>query len=479
MRLRSFRVLVSLCFLLLLGGGAQALEYQRPAPAVNSTTPPTNADLAAYNGVSESITVLFMNATPYDIVFDSWSITSHNIQYDMTANASDANGIGTFMFVPVGIPRLIPGLPAQNFVPPFLPDGKTPNPAYDPNYLDTTSHPYPVVFAFADQPHIPTDPPVNLNNWAKFTVKGVQYVPCYDLIGLNCADHTVSQDVQVGLWMYRNGTTVKQTAYWLPELKAALHAVFMSVALIGTGGEVLPLWIQQYLSMVELGKTTAATWSTSTENTRGDDGRKMWVASYVIPNPNSLCVLFGKGCDPSTLVTTGDAVYSLWPAIYAGSSPDGSHGPYSAPEGNLVVEVGVLRGFKAYPCGANDDTCALGREPVVTVTVVRTQDFALGAMAGLAPNPSLGEIPKPKDKIRLFLLQAGAGRIRELLEKQGRPGLLVLRSVIEGLGPAQQQVLSEMVRTMGTGRLPTQQERLVVHLIADELKARLLHPQSH
>jgi hypothetical protein len=237
-----------------------------------------------------------------------------------------------------GIPRLIPRLPAQN----FLQQG---DPGYDANYVATTSHPYPVVFGFNDQPHIPTDPPVNLDNWVKFTVKGVRYIPC-EIDGSNCKD-AVSQDVQVGLWMYRNGTPVKQTAYWLPELKAALHAVFMTVALIGTEGAVLPLWIQQYLSMVELGKATAATWSTSTENTRSDDGRKMWVASYVIPNPNSLCVLFGKGCNPSTLVTTGDAVYSLWPALYAGPSPDGSHGPYSAAEASLVVEVGLLRGFKA------------------------------------------------------------------------------------------------------------------------------------
>jgi hypothetical protein len=205
----------------------------------------------------------------------------------------------------------------------------------------------------------------------------------------------------------------------------------------------------------------------------------MWVASYVVPHPNSLCVLSGLSCDPSTLSTTGDAVYSLWPARYAGPSPDGSHGPYSAAEANIVVEVGLLRGFNATPCGANDDICALGREPVVTVTVVRAQDFVVGAMAGLAPLPASVDSKNPTEGVRLFLLQAGAGRIRELLEKQGRPALLVLRSIVQDLNPAQEQVLYEMVRSMGTGRLPTQQERLVVHLIADELKARLLHPQSH
>jgi hypothetical protein len=457
MRQRSFRIFVSLCFLL-LGVGAQG-QYRRPKPDVNSTTPPTNADLAVYNGVSDSITVLVMNATPYDIVFQDWSITARN-ETEMTLE-----DLNRFMFVPVGI---IPGLPEQDFLKPG-------DPGYVANYIDTTSHPYPVVFSFSDLPHSPIDPPANLDNWVHFTVKGVPYRPCnYD--GSICSD-PVSQDVQVGLWMYRNGTGAKQTAHWLPELKASLHAVFMTVALIGSGGEVIPLWIQQYLSMVELGKATAGTWSTSTENTRGDDGRKMWVASYVVPNPNSLCVLSGLACDPSTLTTTGDAVYSLWPARYAGPSPDGSHGPYSAAEANLVVEVGLLRGFKAYPCGSNDDICALGREPVVTVTVVRAQDFVVGAMAGLAPRPSLNEVPM--GTMQLFLLQAGAGRIRELLEKQGRPGLLVLRSILQDLAPAQEQVLYEMVRTMGTGRLPTQQERLVVHLIADELKARLLHPQSH
>ena len=473
MRQRSFRVFVLLCFLLLLGVGAQG-QYKRPKPAVNSVTPPTNADLAAYNGVSESITVVFMNATPYDIVFDGWSISGSN-ETKMRSDLDIVDPSSTFMFVPVGIPRLIPGLPAQDFLKPG-------DPGYVANYIDTTSHPYPMVFAFNDQTHGEVaSNPANVDNWVKFTVKGVQYVPCYDLIGLNCADHTVAQDVQVGLWMYRNGTTVKQTAYWLPELKAALHAVFTTVALISTGGTVVPLWVQEILAMDKLATTTATTWSTSTENTRADDGRKMWVASYVIPNPNSLCVLYFKGCDPSTLTTSGDAVYSLWPATFVGpvvTMPDGDHGPYSAAEATLAVYVGLLRGFKASPCGANDDTCALGREPVVTVTVVRREDLVVGAMAGLAPNPSLGEAA-PKDTIRQFLLQAGAGRVRELLEKQGRPGLLMLRSIIEGLSPAQQQVLYEMVRTMGTGRLPTQQERLVVHLIADELKARLLHPQSH
>lgn len=472
---RSFRVLVLLCFLLLLGIGAHGQEYQRPKPDVNDPTPPTNADLTVYNGVSESITVLLMNLTPYDIEFQSWSITSHDIG-EMTEDSTGyVDSIDRFMFVPVGIPRLIPGLPEEDF------DND------DPNYVDTNAHPYPVVFAFNDEPHSPIDPPANLDNWVKFTVKEVPYIPC-DRDGTNCTD-PIKQDVQVGLWMYRNETPAPQTAEWLEYLATALKTTFTSVCLI-VEAENPAAWIHEFLALGELGKSIGE-WSESTENTRENDGRKMWIASYVIPNPDSLCVQSGLGCDPSTLTTTGDAVYSLWPARYAGPSPDGTHGPYSAAEANLVVEVGLLRGFAAENCGASED-CHLGREPVVTITVVRAQDFALGAIANPALDSSLGEeipkgpkgkirdsslgekIPKgPKDKIQLFLLQAGAGRIRELLKKQGRPGLFVLRSVIQGLDPAQKLVLNEMIRTMGSDRLPTQEERRLVHLIADELKKQL------
>ena len=453
---RPFRFLVSICFLLLLGFGAHGQEYHRPKPDVNDPTPPTNADLAVYNGVSESITVLLLNLTPYDIEFHDWSITSHH-EFEMTQDASNYN-LGSFMFVPVGIPRFIPGLPEQNFN------------NSDPDYVDTNAHPYPMVFAFNDQPHSPTDPPANLDNWVKFTVKDVQYTPC-DLDGSNCEDLPVSQDVQVGLWMYRNGTTAPQTAEWLEKLATALKFTFTSVSLIAEGGENPAAWIHEFLALGELGKSIGE-WSESTENTRENDGRKMWVASYVIPNPNSLCVLKSQGCNPSTLTTTGDGVYSTWPALWAGPSPDGVHGPHSAAEAELVVEVGLLRGFAAKTCGANETPCHLGREPVVTITVLRWQDFALGPMAGLAPTTSLGE-EIPKDNMRLFLLQSGAGSIRKLLEKQGRPGLYALRSIIQDLAPEQHMVLREMVRSMGSGRRPTQEERRLVHLITHELKKQL------
>ncbi len=139
-----------------------------------------------------------------------------------------------------------------------------------------------------------------------------------------------------------------------------------------------------------------------------------------------------------------------------------------------MVSVHVLRGQKAKQCDPlyYPNICPLGSEPVAMITVMRAGDFVVGSLAGATRNLSSGA-EVPTDKIRLFLLQAGAGSIRELLLKQGRPGLLALRSLIEGLDPAQRQVLREMVRSMGSGRRPTQQERLLVQFLAKELKARL------
>ena len=148
--------------------------------------------------------------------------------------------------------------------------------------------------------------------------------------------------------------------------------------------------------------------------------------------------------------------------------------PYNAAEAMLVVSVHLLRGKAADLCSPfmYPNHCPLGQESVVMITVMRAEDFALGTLAGATRNVSLGD-RTPTDNVRLFLLQAGAGRIRELLEKQGRPGLLELRSLIDHLDPAQQQVLREMIRSMGSGRLPTQQERQLLHSLADAIQERL------
>jgi hypothetical protein len=203
MRQRSFRVLGSLCFLLLLGLVARGQTYQRPTPPANGG-PPTGADLEVYDGASHSLVVQVLNLTPYDIQFVdtpgvTWSVTSA----DETEMQNRDGAKKSFMFAPVGIPSLLPAAPAQDFVPNYitLPDGHMVwNPAYDPTWEDTTTHPYPMVISWDDQGGF------KVNNWVYWTVKNVPYVLCSDLNNASiCVSH--HQDVQLGLWMYRNKPT--------------------------------------------------------------------------------------------------------------------------------------------------------------------------------------------------------------------------------------------------------------------------------
>ncbi len=80
-----------------------------------------------------------------------------------------------------------------------------------------------------------------------------------------------------------------------------------------------------------------------------------------------------------------------------------------------------------------------------------------------------------REKIRQFLLQAGAGKIRATLNRfpDRRAGLLTLAAVIRGLPPADWQVLHDMVGHALAGERPTQQERDLVHLIGAELEQQL------
>ncbi len=456
MRQAASKVFLSVAFLLLLSLAAQG-QYQRPKP--DNGGQPTAADLEIFDGASQSVTVQLLNLTPYDIQFDhlpgvTWSITSTDEQVQMVDR--DRMTQKSFMFVPVGIPSLIPAAPDKDFL-------KSGDPGYDSNYVDETTHPYAMVFSWDDRGGFVVD------NWVKWTIKAVKYTTCDESDPITPVCKYEHQDVDLGLWMYRNKPTHELGAKYLPILVDSLKVTFKLLSLPIKAESPLA-WANAFLAIATLANEA------KNFNTQANDGNKMWVASYVIPHPDSVCGKTGLHCTPSimTPAETGDAVYSLWPAEYAGPSPNGTTGPGFAAEAQLVVTVHVFRGEKAKQCDPAyyPNKCPLGSESVVMITVMKATDFSAGTMVGAAPDvPSRDKTPP--QGVRLFLLQAGAGRIRQLVEKQGRPGLLVLRSIIEELNPAQTRVLMEMVRTMGSGRLPTQQERQLVQLIAAELKARL------
>lgn len=79
----------------------------------------------------------------------------------------------------------------------------------------------------------------------------------------------------------------------------------------------------------------------------------------------------------------------------------------------------------------------------------------------------------------MFLLQAGAGPLREMLKQQGLKGLLTLRSIVQNnLDFSQQQLLRQMVRHMLAGDRPTSDERELVRFITKQFQAQLKPKQA-
>jgi hypothetical protein len=378
----------------------------------------------------------------------------------------------SFMFAPVGIPRFIPGVSRKAFKDLM---------EYDPDYVNTESRSYSMVFSWDDMGGYVTD------SWAKWTVKDVEYCTVWDQNTNMCVGddgnsrgpNWAIRDVDLGLWMYRNKPEVAATSNAFPLIVDTLKVMFRTAAIVIDPARVAP-WVREVLGIVELAAGDA---EFMMKNAEPDEGNKMYLASYPIPHPQSMCVYdpSNNACTPTTMTQddTGDGVYSLWADEWAAPCPGRTQCPQLSAEGNLVVTAHLLRGHTAPRCPegpTGSHTCDLGSIPIFMVTIMRTWDFALPALAGF------GAFDKPLQNVlsagdissmHRFLLQAGAGKIWALLKNSGEPGLDSLHVILHRLGPEQRLVLTRMLRNMGSGKRPTREERQLVHWLAASLKKQL------
>lgn len=464
---RSTSAFLALMLLLLLGSAwpvhAQTQEYLRPYQRTGykpGETPPTSADLRIYQGTQKTVAVQILNLTPYTIELKSTSITAQD-ELDMQNRERETNK--SFMFAPVGVPKTIP------------PAG--------PN-----SHPYAMVFSWVDDPTWMTD------NWAKWTVKQVDYCTLYDEVNNKCVGDTetargpnwASRDVDLGLWMYRlEPPPTEVDSNYLPLLGKILLTVFKT-GMLALEVENPMAWVEEFLALKELGTTIKEfdTNGSSEEqnqafgegNTQWDDGSQIYLASYVVPHPTSFCTTSGLDCMPSSMTEqTGDGVYSFWPAGNAG--PCDPVCPKLAAEAELTVSVHVLRGQSTPQCPTDvpdySIECGVGRVPLMMVTVMKTTEFLAGKVATVTMSNPITSQETSLDRMRLFMLKAGAGKIRAILLREGRPGLIALRSVIETLSPAQREVIRQMIGSMASDRNPTKEERDLVHWVGMALEKKL------
>jgi hypothetical protein len=503
-----------------VGIGAQG-QYIRPTPA-DPTLPPTDSDLVVREGIEKTVVVQIINLTPYDIQLKDTnvggpisltasSLTANDQQEMMDTNRQTPK---SFMFAPVGIPRFIPKTPDQAFEPPTIPCSpnstqECPNPNYDPNYYNTQTRMYSMVFSWDDRQEYVA------HSWVRWTIKNVQY--CVTTKDSTC-EGTYYQDVDLGLWLDRIQPTTPTGSGYFSLVSGSTFAAFHTLGLIVEWENPLA-WIEEAISAAELAKGITEFKKENGAEAEDDDGAKMFLASYTIPTestattPGSLC---GSGpaarvtCWPSGLapVADRDAVDSTWPVSFVSLADGTGAGPAF-----VEVSTQLLRGLPAPECPAgptSSKTCDLGRVPIFTITVMRPGDWQAAKFACLTDPDSTCGMYTPTtaaavasassasvtdssasftnpifEQIRQFLLQAGAGRIRAALDRfpdrragldrfpDRRAGVLALAAIIRGLPTTDWQVLHDMVGHALAGEQPTHQERDLVHLIGADLEQQL------
>jgi hypothetical protein len=453
MRQGLLRVFVAIALLVLPGVPAWG-EYLR--------YPPTSSDMIIHEGNQKTVVVQIMNLTPFNIQLKNTNVGSIPDPSATSVSAEDQSQMidrtratkKSFMFAPVGLPRLIPGLPPQSF-----------NHDNDPKYYNTQSRPYSMVFSWDDRGGYVED------SWIRWTLKDVQYSKL-----INGAEvPQTPTDVEMGLWMYRSQPPQEELkSGYFSIVSSSVFAAFHTFALI-VEWENPMAWIEEFVALAELSKGVI---EFAEENTKPDDGYQMYLASYVIPNPNSPCMSNGTcypavwSSDPNAKAT--DAVANF----YAGYEMGYPAGPAEA---SLVVSTHLLRGHSAPMCETRDlqsNPCPLGSVPILMITVWRASDWLANHAGSILQAGELltaGPQSMELGNARQFLLQAGAGKIQGLLQHYGRrPVLLALGSIIRELQPKQQLFLREMLRSAASGRLPTKQEREVVQSLGKALQDRLM-----
>jgi hypothetical protein len=292
---KSFRVLllVAWCFMPCMFANAQDGWWHTPG----------KADVLTTGGVASTLIVQVINLTPYDILLNEDQLpylnnnpTNLRDMYDSTA--MDPEKKKSFMFAPLGVPQLIPGVPPEVFT------------TTDPTYENTTTRPYTFVLSWDDRGG-------NVNDsWISWTIRDVI---CQDS---RCAAKT--KDVPLGLFITRENPDKPLTAGdYFHLAKDILHRAAELVSVI-----IMPenpvAWVHFILDTGEIVKGAN---EFAEQQNAGDSGKKWYVAAYPFPALNSYCGATSpssESCSPSQAQAT-DGVEANWSGPNGGWTEQESH----------------------------------------------------------------------------------------------------------------------------------------------------------
>lgn len=531
MRRSLLTIAYSVAFLLLLGAKAQA-QYVRPP-----TDPPTDSDLLAYDGQEKTAIVEIINATPYDIYLKDTRLlptpsstpppplTSATVTADDQTEMLDKDRHNTksFMFAPTGIPWYIPGAPVEAFRNP------------DENYRNTFTKPFTMAVSWDDHGGFIDD---NWVKWTvkqvEYCIRG--HSDAQNKWICEQTSHG-DADLGLWMYRIKVHVDKVDSVFFPPFIKSFFAEAVALAGLVTDPLNPLS-WISMALATSDLAKGDTEFMKNNSQVNEGNklylasyvvpaDSSFCSQVSHTGTadcNP-ALMALRRQTCTTSGCTETdktGDAVASKWEADaagacdWAGGCPTIGQGPAFAPEAELVVTAHLLRSQPAPHCVPADDpyntdpdtfSCPLGRLNLFVITIMRPTEFAVSALSGgstiqatsipltgtslatavpgtlqsddesddlLAADNSTDPATAQRRRMRLFLLQAGAGPLRHSLKQQGLSGLLALRAVVQDyLNLQQRQQLHQMISHMLAGDRPTNQERELVKYITRQFETQL------
>ncbi|HEY3441246.1 MAG TPA: hypothetical protein VGK29_10860 [Paludibaculum sp.] len=422
----------------LLAGAASGQTSYYPYDQLNKPTP---ADLMVYGGRAKSVMVQVLNLTPYTIRFTTPA--PYNVNGVAVSHLGDVTNRNretekSFLFAPVGVPRVMAPVPVQTF--PDLP-------GFDANYVNSSTRPYSMVFAWDDR-----------NAFVKqssvfWTIEGVRYYKCN-----GCP--TLTADVPLGLFMSRIAPEGSLRTGFLPVLVDVVKeaATFAKIAI----NPLNPLsWVKAFMGIKELADDAAF----AQRQQQSDEEGKMYMSAYAIPDIATTCYanISTSGCVPSAHYND-DAADAQWGYALGG---------YAAQE--IMVTTHIIRGKRAEQSWVENidgRRGSLGELGMVMITVMRSQDYVAAFAAHLANTP-LARAGTPENLRLTPDVRANVQQLRHLLEKHGLSGADALRVILGRLDTAERQHVSSILHTLRSGGALTNAERQYLHRLIVDLRHAL------
>ncbi len=440
MKRRFTRYVLLACPLLLVVAARGQTSYY---PANQLTNP--GVDLLTYSGKAKSIVVQILNLTPYDIQYTPPAPYSvDGVPVASLKDMVDKNRWLTksFMFAPVGVPNYLPRVPPEAIVG---------DPSYRPDYINTVTHPYSMLFAWDD------DGGFVSRSSVFWTVKDVKYSVCSPTTG-TCTWQIA--DVPVGLFMSRIAPVVTPKSEFLAVLVGQLKTILSMVKIAKSPLNPLT-WYSAFTTEKELANQAEFL----ARQMAVDEAGKMYVTAYAVPDMTTDCYSknsTGYTCAPSAAYAD-DATYAQW--------SDSLGGPAAS---DLMVTTHVLRGRMAYETwstfGDPDDPGRLGWLPIVMITIMTGDQYVAGQSATLAQSDILesdvGALLTPD-------VRANIEQLRKLLEKHGSAGLDALWSVVRQRTAGERWFLRELVLAMARGNPLSNEQRQAFHRLVVDVRLAL------